>query len=142
MANKLATLKLLLSYPGPSGDAVTPPAIQVDAPFLSETVGTIDVPDGTAAAHDYGVPFGAIATEATLAIVWNRTANGVNPGVDLGVKINGAAAESHRIPPGGVAVIVGTPVKAGGAPKLTSLHLFTKDVAQVGDGAIAYWLFG
>lgn len=140
MANKLATLKLLLSYTGPNGDVVSPSPISVTAPFNSETVGTIDVPDATAGSTVLVVPFGAIATECTGALIVNNTANGVNPGVDLGVKINGAAAVSHRIPPGGT-LLIAAPAKAAAGPSLTGITL-TTEAGQVGDGNIAFWLFG
>lgn len=140
MSNKLAVLKLYLSYTGPTGDQIAPSPVQVQCPYTSEVAGTIDVPDTTAAAHDYSVPFGAIATECTCALIVNNTKNGVNPGTDLGVKINGAASESHRIPPGG-ALLIAAPLAATGTPRLTSLHLIVK-TTQAGDGQIAFFLFG
>lgn len=139
MTAKLATFKVLLSYTGPDGSIVAPSPIVVAAPYNSETVGTIDVPDATATAHVYTVPFGAIAAEATGCLVVNNTANGVNPGVDLGVKINGAAAISHHIAPGGT-LLMTSPEVAASVP-LTALTLTTVGT-QVGDGSIGFWLFG
>lgn len=139
MANKLAVFKVLLSYPGPNGDIIAPSPVQVQVPFLSETVGSIDVPDGTGAAHVYAVPFGAIATSCTGVLVVNNTENGVNPGTDLGVKINGAAAISHEIPPGG-SMFIGFPGSPGATP-ITALTLTTRSL-MVGDGSIAFYLFG
>ena len=139
MANKLATFQVLLKYTGPGGDVVAPSPVQVIVPYQSDVVGTIDVPDATAASVVYTVPFGPIVTECRGALIVNRTANGSNPGTDLGVKINGAAAISHQIQPGGGLLIMG-PVAAG-ANKLLSLTLTTR-IIQVGDGQIDFYLFG
>jgi hypothetical protein len=129
MANKLAKLKLTLTYAGPSGEPVAPPTSTVNVPYQAQTVGSIDVEDGSSA-DDYEVPFGAIE-KLNLAWIENLT------GQECTVTINGDL--EHKLPTGAHFL----PLVSASAPStgITSLTISTL-TTQAGDGTIAYRLFG
>lgn len=133
MPNLTANWQLNLQYTGPDSDTVTMPTLYASSPYQAQTHGTIDVPDGTAMATVYAVPFGAIAVDATCGVIENRT------GQDLSLKINGAAAASQTIPTGG-SFTWANPGVAGSTP-ITSMSL-TTTAAQTGAGSIIFHLFG
>lgn len=133
MANKNVTVSITMQYPGPDAETVAPPKKTITCPFQAESVGTIDIPDATNSGTSFDVPFGAIGDECTCALIENRTAQ------PLQVKINGAAAVSHRIAAGG-AMLISNAAEAGGN-EITEIALITT-AAQVGDESVAYRLFG
>ncbi len=122
-----------LTYVGPDGDQVVMPQRTVLSSYQAQNHGTIDVPDTTASATAYDVPFGGITVDATCGLVENRT------GQELEVKINGAAAASQTLPNGGVFAWA-NPTDSGGTPIL-AISLKTTAM-QMGDGYINYHLFG
>lgn len=134
MANKTASFTLNLSYIGPDGDAVSIPAKSASVSYQAQTHGTIDVPDATASATSYSVPFGGIGVDATGGIIENKT------GQPLEVKINGAAAASQTIPDGGVFTWMNPGLTAGSTPIL-AIALKTTAM-QAGAGYINFHLFG
>lgn len=76
MTNKLATLKFSLSYPDGNNVMQRVPdngSLSCQAPFQAESVGVIDVPDTTASATEYSIPFGSIGVGATFLLVQNKT---------------------------------------------------------------------
>lgn len=132
MSNSTASFLFNLSYIGPSSEAVTMPQQSVNSLYQAQNEGIIDVPDTTASATSFPVPFGGITTDATGGIIQNRT------GQNLTVKINGAASASHSIPHGGI-FCWANPSTA--STPITSLALITTAI-QSGSGQIAYRLFG
>ena len=133
MSNKTAYMTFQLTYTGPDSDQVVMPQRTIAANYQAQNHGTIDVPDATASATSYSVPFGSIAADATAGLIENRT------GQPLEVKINGAAAASQTIPSGGVFAWA-NPVASGGTPIL-AISLKTTAM-QSGVGYINYHLFG
>ena len=133
MPNLTANLQLNLQYTGPDSDTVSMPTLYTSAPYQAQTHGTIDVPDATASATVYAVPFGAIAVDATCGVIENLT------GQPLLLKINGAAAASQSIPTGG-SFCWANPAVAGSTP-ITAMSLTTTAI-QSGAGRIVYHLFG
>ncbi len=133
MPNQAAYFSLQASYVGPDGDNVVMPAKLVTVNYAAQNHGTIDIPDATASATTYNVPFGLINVDATGGMIFN------NSGQPLEVKINGAAAASQTIPNGGM-FCWANPVSAGSTPIL-SISLRTTAL-QVGAGTVTYHIFG
>lgn len=138
MANQTATVQVSASYYDPDDQRAAIGRSTVECPYTAQAHAAIDVPDTTAGATEYDVDFGSIGTEATLVVIRNLTANGVNPGQDLILKINGSAA-LQRIPAGGF-VAFGNPKAAGGSP-ITAISL-TTTATQDGPGKISTHVFG
>ncbi len=134
MSNFTASLNVQLQYTGPLGNQINIPAIALAALYGAQNVGVIDVPDATASATVYAVPFGEIKVAATLGILVNQT------GQPLELKVNGAAAASETIPDGGV-YLWGFPGTAPGTIPVLAASLKTTAI-QAGAGQIAYFLFG
>lgn len=78
--------------------------------------GTIDVPDSTAGATAFTIPFGAVGVGATFVWVKNKS------GQDMSVKINGSLA-LFNLPNGGELSISSAALPA--ATPLTALSLTT-----------------
>src|ERR1041385_1655492 len=95
MANSLATVSYSVQYTDADGKTVTPSAVSTSCPYQSQTVGTIDVPDTTASATVYSIPFGGV-DDAFLILVVNKT------GQDLSVKVNGGTDVVYTIPDKGM----------------------------------------
>ncbi|TXH50595.1 MAG: hypothetical protein E6Q97_20185 [Desulfurellales bacterium] len=130
MANT-ATLTTNLSYVGPDNNLVEMPTDSVSAAYDAQNHGNIDVPDATAAATTYSVPFGAITADATCGYVKNTT------GQALLVDLNGAG-NAFALPSGS------TFTWGFGSPSSTpilSIGLTTTAI-QSGLGKVAYHLFG
>lgn len=72
MANKTATVTVKTAYTGPNGESVAPPQTVISAPYQSQTVSTIDIPDATAAGTVFALPMGAV-NNANLVIIENKT---------------------------------------------------------------------
>ncbi len=133
MSNKQAAMTFQLTYVGPDGDQVVMPQRTVLSSYQAQNHGTIDVPDTTASATSYSVPFGGITVDTEAGLIENRT------GQPLEVKINSAASASQTIPSGGVFAWA-NPTASGGTPIL-AISLKTTAM-QMGDGYINYHLFG
>ena len=132
MANKTATIRVTQTYIGPSNETVNPPSLATAAPYMAQSVGTIDVPDQEAGSTAHSIPVGSIGTEVTAFVIKNRT------GQDLTLKINGSLALNTL--PDGTVLAYAQP--AGGATtKITALSLTTTGT-QDGAGTIEYRLFG
>ncbi len=132
MANLVAQFRFQLGYTDQDGNYQTALST-VNSNYLAQNHGSIDVPDMTAAATVYNVPFGSIAVDSTCGMITNKT------GQPLKLKINGAAAASQTIPDGGVFAWA-NPAPAGATPVL-ALSLETTAI-QAGQGSIAYHTFG
>lgn len=133
MPNQSAYFSLQASYVGPDGDNVVMPAKLVTVSYAAQNHGTIDVPDTTAAATVYNVPFGAITVDATAGMIFNNT------GQTLKLKVNGAAAVSQTLPSGGMYAWA-NPSSAGATPVL-AISLETSAI-QAGAGTVTYHVFG
>ena len=133
MPNQSAYFSLQASYVGPDGDNVVMPAKLVTVNYAAQNHGTIDIPDATAAATVYNVPFGLVNVDATGGMIFN------NSGQPLEVKINGAAAASQTIPNGGQ-FSWANPSSAGATPVL-AISLETSAI-QAGAGTVTYHIFG
>jgi len=133
MPNHSAYFSLQCQYVGPDGDNVVMPAKLVTANYAAQNHGVMDIPDATAGATVFNVPFGLITVDATAGMIFN------NSGQPLSVKINGAAAASQTIPNGGMFAWA-NPVTAGATPIL-AISL-TTTALQVGAGSVTYHLFG
>ena len=107
-------------------------ADQVAPPYRALSDGIIDVPDTTASATAYSIPFGGIGTGATLLHVKNKT------GQDMIVKINGSLA-LFNLPTNGEVTISAAALPA--STPLTALSL-TTTATQSGDGTIEYLVAG
>ncbi len=128
MANSIASMKVTLSAPGPGGSTYTMSKNTL-AKFKGSSVNSADVPASSTTPVD--VSFGTVAVGATLVIVENNTDG------DLAVKINGAAAASHKLPPGGV-LALGQDDVPGGSPLLS----IECTPATTDAGTIDSWVFG
>lgn len=126
-----ATLTINLSYVGPDENLVEMPTDSVSATYDAQNHGNIDVPDATAAATTFSVPFGEITTDATCGYIKNTT------GQDLLVDINGTgnafALPNGSTLPWGFAGPSSTPI--------LSIDLTTTAI-QSGLGKVRYHLFG
>lgn len=135
MANDTATAKMILTYVPEGETAAVTETTTIACPYKASSRGKIDVPDLTAGATAFAVPFGGVGDDATLVKVTNET------GQDLDVKVNGEVASPASLPDG-ASLLLAAPAEAGvdGTP-ITSLSLTTTG-AQAGDGAIYYRVFG
>lgn len=136
MANSTLTATLSLSYTDADGVAKSS-SVVVAAPYQAMTEGTLDVPNGLGSAQALTIPFGTIA-KATGFWVSNKTANGVNPGQDLTLKINGGAAIID-IAPGGEVFYAAPAFSAGNVFASATL---TTTASQTGNGAIGFRVYG
>ena len=134
MANKSASVKVSVSYTGPSAESAVVPTVTVAAPYQSQAHGTVDIADTTVADTEYAIPFGAVAS-ATAVLVVNKT------GQDLWLKWNAANINSHKqyLPTGG-AVMLAFPDVPGSFPT-ESASVTTTDT-QSGAGLVEYHVFG
>lgn len=133
MANSLATVSYSVQYVDADGKTVTPSAISASCPYQSQTVGTIDVPDTTASATAYDIPFGGV-TDAFLILVVNKT------GQDLSVKLNGGSDVVYTIPDKGM-YIAQALTDSTATPTVTDLTVTTTDI-QDGAGIVEYKIYG
>ncbi len=134
MANKTATLKVNITYVGSSNETVVAPTLTKTVPYTAMSDGILDVPDTTASATVYNLPFGSIGAAATCCIIENRT------GQDLVVKINGPTDSGlHSLASGGLFVF-GADDSASRNP-VTSASV-TTTLTQSGAGEVGFRLFG
>lgn len=136
MSNKYLVAAVDMSYIGPGGTTVTAARKTVSAPYQSMNSGFIDVPALAAKDTAYDVPFGEITVNATAVRIDNNT------DVRLCVKMNGGAAVTHTIMPGGSQLIVNPVTDAGTVPDpLTAIEVVL-GAAETAAGTIDYWVFG
>jgi hypothetical protein len=136
VANKFVVATTDMTYVGPGGSSVTAPRKSISAPYQAQNAGQIDVAAAAAKDAEFVIPFGAIGTSATLLRIDNNT------DVRLCLKMNGAAAVSHAIPPGGSQTIAAPAADDGTVPgPLLSATALLGEIATVG-GTIDYWVFG
>lgn len=133
MSNKSASLSYSLQYTDEDGKVKTSPVVTVQVPYQSQTVGTIDVPDTTAATTVYDIPFGEV-NDAFLIVLDNHT------GQSLTVKVNGSSDAAYSLPDGG-RYIGQALVNVSDSPTITDLTVTTTDI-QSGSGLITYKIFG
>jgi len=134
MSNKTCTLRINMSYSGPSDESIVMPQVSRSIPYMSLSEGTLDIPVSTASATSYSVPFGGIGVALTGGIIENRT------GQDLLVTINTNTSSAH-LASGGVFVL-GESQSAASLP-VTSISLKTTATQSATEaGYIGYRLFG
>jgi hypothetical protein len=125
-----------LTYTPPLGTSPCTVSFGTQENYVPSSVGTLDVPIGTAAQTAIPIPFGTV-TVADFLVVRNRSNQ------DMGLRLNGipaATAVLYQIPPNGQ-VVIAFPTPPGGSP-LTSAHVDTT-VMQAGVvGLIDYWVLG
>lgn len=127
------TLTANLTYTPPGGTAGSGTAgLTVAQTSNAQNVGTIDVPDATAAATAYVVPFGSVALAQTV-IIRNR-----DTGQPLTLTVNAAAL--YDIPDGGEFFFMAPVAGTAGTP-LAAVTLTTTAI-QSGLGSIDFWIFG
>ncbi len=141
MTNKLASVSISASYSDPDDQRAALARANIEVPYTAQSHAEIDIPDTTAGDTEYPVDFGSIGTEATFLKIVNNTANGVNPGQDLWLKIQSQNVYSHKhyLPPGGVYVIA-NPVAAGAFPLVAAS--VTTTATQAGPGRVSTHVFG
>lgn len=115
MSNSIGSVRVTLSAPGPGGSTIAAAAASLPA-FAALSVGVVDVPDTTASATAFAVPFGSIAVGASAILVHNKM------GQDAILKINGSLALTN-LPDDGwfMLSMAGLPA----ATKLTAVSLTT-----------------
>jgi len=131
MSNTLGNIKVTATPAIGGGSA--PSTTTVLPPYQALSAGVVDIPDATADATSIAVPFGSTTVDATLLMIENTN------NADIGIKINGAAAISHHLAPGGVMVIANP--AAAGAAHITSCSIVTIGL-QVGAGTVKYLVAG
>lgn len=132
-ANLNARLGVTLSYTNEEGGTSTMSPIAIAAQYQSQSHGTIDVPDTTAGATSYAIPFGSVDVGASLLVIENRT------GQSCKVLINGQTGTAHSVASGGVCVI-GGPTTPSAHPVLSAAVVL--EGTQSGAGLIGYRVFG
>jgi len=136
VANSTATIAVDMSYTGPGGSVVSAPRKTIQVPYQGLSEGRIDVPAAEADATEHVIPFGSVGTVATCVRVDNNT------DARVAIKINGAAATSHALPPGGSQIIAAPVADEGTTPNpLTAITAILDEAATLG-GTIDYWVFG
>lgn len=134
MSNSVGSVKITLSAPGPGGATIPASAASLPA-FAASSYGQVDVPDTTAGATAFAIPFGSIAVGASMVLVHNKM------GQDAILKINGSLALTN-LPDDGWFLLSMAALPA--ATKLTAVSLTT--TATV-DGAttarsVEFWVLG
>lgn len=132
MPNSLAVTKTSMTYPAPGGGTTVMPTLTLDASFLGQSSGFIDVPDGATINTEYSIPFGSVTVGATGIMVRNKT------GQNVGIKFN-AGTYDIAIADGAVLKIDMLDLPA--SLKLTAIHAKIL-AAQSGAGQIEYLVFG
>lgn len=135
MANSIANVRIVLSYPQPGGGVASPSLPAVLAEYQALALSVLDIPDAQAADTEHEVAFGSIAA-ASMIVVQNLT------GQDIDVMVNdtGADVADHSIPIGGVWVCGGLVPAVLDFP-VAKMSLFTT-AEQVDAGTINVWVFG
>lgn len=126
MSNLAGNVRTTITSPTRSiADVVLPP-------YQALSDGILDVPDTTASATVYTIPFGGVSVGATLLHIKNKT------GQDLIVKLNGSLAIFNLADRGEITVTMAAlPVSS----KLTAATL-TTTATQSGAGQIEYLCAG
>lgn len=130
-----ATLTSSIVYTPPLATTTSSFSLNVTESYTPLSVGTIDIPIGTAATTTYDIPFGSISS-ADLVILKNKNNQ------EMGVRINGipiAPAYLFQIPQNGE-MIYGGPVPVTGSP-LTAVQLEIPAMQAGIIGQIDYYIF-
>ena len=128
-----ASLSASLSYTPPGATAQVVAALANNATYDAQSIGTIDIPDGTGAASAFAVPFGSIGVGAKLLIIKNRN------NADVGVRLQGAVADEFQLPAQGF-IMISMPVNAGANPVLSAS--ITTTAIQSGNGYVDFFVYG
>lgn len=96
------------------GDSPVSQSLSCVATYGAQTVGTIDVPSGTASGVPFNVPFGSISAAKGYFL---------KAGCDVRVAVNGATGSPQSIASGGF-MMGAAPAVVSGAP-VTSITLVT-----------------
>lgn len=131
-----ANLTASLVYTPPLSTVTSAASFGITESYVPLSVGTIDVPIGTAANTTYNVPFSSIAS-ADVVIIKNRSNQ------EIGVRINGipvSPAYLFQVPTNGQ-MIYGGPVPVTGSP-MTALQIEIPAIQAGTIGQIDYYVFG
>lgn len=131
MSNSSAVFKLASSFAGPLGGTTAPPTVTLTAPYQASSESTIDIPDATAAATDFDVPFGSVAS-ATAVLLKNQG----NQALD--VSFGASEDVAFELPPGAM-VLYASPTDP--TTPLASITV-TTTAEQDGEGKVACMVFG
>ncbi len=125
-----ATVSASVKYTGVGGASQTV-SFSGTPTYTAENIGILDIPDTTADATAFDIPFGEVA--AAKVLVLRNTNN-----VDLKIGVNGTE-DTFRLAPSGV-IVIENPVAPGGSP-ITSCQVTTVGI-QSGPGSFEYMVFG
>ncbi len=132
MANKTATVKLGITYTGPSGESLSLPTKTVLCPYETSLVTALDIPAATPAG-DFDVPFGTLDVDVTCALLVNET------GQEINISLNGGAP-AYTLPDGCFVMLKAATAIASDTP-LTSIKVTLTDT-QGEAGSVGCYLFG
>jgi hypothetical protein len=118
----------------PAGGGVLTQAFNVAAPYGSVSTGTIALAAGTEPAA-IAIPFGGVSADAKGLVLRNNTP------VDLGIRLNGAAADHYHLAPGGLLMHWAPAAAATAASALKALSVMPA-AKPAEDGTIDYLVFG
>ncbi|AGP41513.1 hypothetical protein [Sorangium cellulosum] len=130
MSNALFTSELTYT---PGGGGALTQSFRVTAPYTAISAGTLDIPDATASGQAFVIPFGGVNTDARGLVIKNNT------GLDIGIRLNGAAANIYQLAAGGVFMHWAPAAAAAGA--LTGASV-TTTAATTGPGTVDYIVLG
>lgn len=125
------TLSGNLNYSPPGGGSNVNLPLSVSGTYAAQSLGTLDIPSGSASGTTVAVSFGSVGTPIGL-YVKNRVGTGVN------VKIN-SATPTFRLVNDGVLVTAGGALP--GANPLTSVDIVLA-VAQTATGQVDFAVWG
>lgn len=125
------TLSGNLNYTPPGGGSNVNLPLSVSGTFAAQSLGTLDIPSGSASGATVAISFGSVASPLGV-YVKNRVGTGVN------VKIN-SATPTYRMVNNGVFVTAGDSIPAGNP--LTSVDIVLA-VAQTATGQVDFAVWG
>lgn len=123
------TLRYTVPGPAPTSPTFSVPSIV----YTASNAGFIDIPESTASATPFSVPFGAVAA-AKGVLIQNNTSQ------ELDVIVQGEADSVFRLPPGGICIPL-LASTAGTVDPLTQVSVITTAVAAE-DGNVAFVILG
>ncbi|HVH45366.1 MAG TPA: hypothetical protein VM925_23595 [Labilithrix sp.] len=117
----------------PGGGGMLSQNFNVAAPYTAINAGKIDVPNGTAAATAFNLPFGGVTTDTRGLLIQNNT------DVDLSVDLAASGTAQYQLAPGGL-VLHWAPKKAAATALLAATVTVT--AATAADGAVDFIVLG
>jgi len=133
MANDAFTVNMTLQWTPPSAAANSGLAtLASTGTENAQSVGRLDIPNGTVVGTVFGVPFGTVG-EAKVCIVLNQMTS------PIGIRLNGALADDFELGPGQTFALF------GGVPG-TATPLTQVDIVTTADPAttqyVNHWVMG